>query len=54
MQQFLSYWNKAKKLPVAPHLFKQYVRILKWRRCSAAYIQRQLSVLRSFSAWAVD
>jgi site-specific recombinase XerD len=54
MGQFLSYWNKTEKPPVAPLLIKQYVRDLKWRRCSAAYVQRQLSVLRSFCAWAVD
>ena len=36
------------------HFIKQYVRELKWRHFSAAYIQRQLSVLRSFCSWAVD
>ena len=54
IEQFLSYWNQRKKPPFDPLLIKQYVRELKWRRSSAAYTQRQLSVLRSFCAWAVD
>lgn len=54
MNQVLSYWNKRKKSPIDALLIKQYVRDLKWRHCSASYIQRQLSVLRSFCSWAVD
>ena len=52
--QFLSCWNRFKKPTLNSLLIKQYVRDLRWRHCSAAYIQRQLSVLRSFCAWAVD
>lgn len=52
--QFLGYWNRFKKPALNSLLIKQYVRDLKWRHCSAAYIQRQISVLRSFCAWAVD
>ena len=42
------------RLELTDLFIKQYVRELKWKHASAAYIQRQLSVLRSFCSWAVD
>lgn len=54
MDQFLAYWGKRQKPPMDSLLVKQYARDLKWRHRSAAYLQRQLSVLRSFCGWAVD
>lgn len=51
---FVDYRQKRQKPAIDALLVKQYVRDLKWRRCSPAYIQKQLSVLRSFCAWAVD
>lgn len=52
--QFESYRTLRKRPPLDALLVKQYVRHLNGVRRSAAYIQRQLSVLRSFSAWAVE
>lgn len=54
MRQVQAYYNKRKRPELTELFIKQYVRELKWRHCSAAYIQRQLSVLRSFCSWAVD
>lgn len=54
MRQFQAYYNKRKRPEMTELFIKQYVRELKWKHCSAAYIQRQLSVLRSFCSWAVD
>lgn len=54
MRQVQAYYNKRKRPELTELFIKQYVRELKWRHSSAAYIQRQLSVLRSFCAWAVD
>lgn len=54
MRQFQAYYNKRKRPELTLLFIKQYVRELKWKHSSAAYIQRQLSVLRSFCSWAVD
>lgn len=54
MRQVQAYHNKRKRPELTELFIKQYVRELKWKHASAAYIQRQLSVLRSFCSWAVD
>jgi site-specific recombinase XerD len=54
MHQFQAYHNIRKRPEITELFIKQYVRELKWKHSSTAYIQRQLSVLRSFCSWAVD
>ncbi len=54
LKQFEAY-RKDRSLPALNALLvKQYVRHLNLYRRSPAYVQRQLSVLRTFSAWAVE
>lgn len=54
LTQFETYRADCGRPALNELLVKQYVRNLYLNRRSAAYIQRQLSVLRSFSAWAVE
>lgn len=54
LMQFENYRLERNQPPLTDLLVRQCVRHLNWKRRSAAYIQRQLSVLRSFSSWAVE
>ena len=54
MAQFETFRVRKGCPPLTRGLIRQYIRDLKAARKSAAYLQRQLSVLRSFGAWAVE
>ncbi len=54
LKQFENYRKDRDYPALAPLLVKQYVRHLNLNKRAPAYVQRQLSVLRTFSAWAVE
>jgi len=54
LNQFETYRKDRESPALTPLLVKQYIRHLNQKQRSPAYIQRQLSVLRTFSAWAVE